>query len=302
MKLLNKTQKKRNALSIKFDEYFAKKLALSKDNWDRYIKIHPFIRWWMKNLTLPVVGKFMRNMSEIDGEKNYSQGHIFPINRDLAYEGKNKNVVIPTDLVRKLITDSSYRVIKHKCFCRDGCKCKDYPIDHGCIMIGEGCRTMVERGTAREATIDEALAHLERGAELGLVCLTMWIGMEMVFLGIPEKDHDRIVEVCFCCPCCCQGLKFFKYYDKKFMSRFKSIGWHPVCNEDCTECGQCVEACPMEAITLGSDGFTVSEDCIGCGLCAFKCPSKALSMEERVPMKDNLLDYFWGFRPRIDNK
>jgi hypothetical protein len=28
-------------------------------------------------------------------------------------------------------------------------------------------------------------------------------------------------------------------------------------------------------------------------------PEEAILMEETVPMKDNLLDHFWGFRPKI---
>jgi NAD-dependent dihydropyrimidine dehydrogenase PreA subunit len=300
--ILNKTAKgKRSKLAYKWEKFFNSRFALSKDNWDSYIKIHPFIRWWMKNLSMPVFGPMMRRMSEIDGKHNLSQGHIFPINRDLNYEGQNDSVVIPIDLVKKAIKESSYRVLKHKCFCRDGCGCKNYPIEQGCIMIGEGCRTMVARGTARPVTIEEALNHLETGAKHGLVCLTMWVGMEMVMLGIPEEDHGKIIEVCFCCPCCCQGLRFFKYYDKKFMSRWRSIGWGPVCNDDCTQCGICADACPMKAITIGKDGFSINEKCIGCGICAFNCPDKALSMREKVLMKNNLLDYFWGFRPKINS-
>jgi len=37
----------------------------------------------------------------------------------------------------------------------------------------------------------------------------------------------------------------------------------------------------------------------GCGLCAARCPGKAMLMEETVPVKDELLDHFRGFRPKI---
>lgn len=275
-------------------------LALSARNWDLLIRIHPVVRWWMKNLSLPVVGPAMRRISRIDGQGNLSQAHILPIHRDLDYRGGDRSVVAPIDLVRKAVEQSSYRVIKHRCFCRDGCGCKEYPIDLGCIMLGEGCRTMVGRGTARAVAVDEALAHLERAAALGLVCLTMWIGMEMLVLGIPDRDHERVVEVCFCCPCCCQGLKFFKHYDPAFLSRFRSIGWRPRNTEACTSCGRCAEACPMDALRVHGGGILVEGACIGCGLCAYRCPERAIVMEASAPGKDDILDYFWGFRPTLN--
>ena len=290
----------REALAARGRLFYNRRFALSARNWDSLIRIHPVVRWWMKNLSLPLVGPAMRRVSRIDGEGNLSQAHILPIHRDLDYQGKNQSVVAPIDLVRKAIEQSSYRVIKHRCFCRDGCGCKDFPVDLGCIMLGEGCRTMVGRGTARAVTVDEALAHLERAAELGLVCLTMWIGMEMLVLGIPDRDHDRIVEVCFCCPCCCQGLKFFKHYDPAFMSRFRSIGWRPHSTEACTACGHCAAVCPMEAIRVEGGGMRVGDACIGCGLCAFRCSSRAIVMQETAPRKEDILDYFWGFRPKIN--
>jgi len=293
--------KVKQEIAGRWTDFYGRHLALSAANWDTFMRIHPVVRWWMKNLSLPVVGPAMRRLSKIDGEGNFSQAHILPINRNLDYQGKNQSVVIPINLIRQAIEQSSYRVIKHKCFCRDGCGCTDYPVDLGCIMLGEGCRSMVARGTARPATVDEALNHLERAAGLGLVCLTMWIGMEMMVLGIPEKDHDRIVEVCFCCPCCCQGLRFFKNYDPRFMSRFRSIGWRPEIAAACTSCGNCAEICPMRAIEGSANGFKVSDKCIGCGLCAFRCPQQAIVMQEVVPQKKDILDYFWGFRPTVNS-
>jgi hypothetical protein len=226
-------------------KFFTRYIAISKDNWDKYIKIHPLIRWWMKYLSLPVLGPLMRRLSVMDGRDNPTQAHIFPINRNLNYDGKAESTTMPVDLVRKAAQDASFRAIKHNCFCRDGLQCQKYPIDLGCLMIGEGCRCMVERGTAREATEEEALAHIERAAELGLVCLTMWVGMEMVMLGVPEERRDQVLEICFCCPCCCQGLRSFKYYDRRFMSRFRSIGWTPAASEDCLACGACEALCQI---------------------------------------------------------
>ena len=79
------------------DEFYRRHFALNEDNWDTLVKRHYILKWWMKNLSLPVFGYFMRRISKIDGRDNYSQAHIFPINRDLNYEGENLNVVLPVD-------------------------------------------------------------------------------------------------------------------------------------------------------------------------------------------------------------
>lgn len=49
--------------------------------------------------------------------------------------------------------------------------------------------------------------------------------------------------------------------------------------QKCTGCGDCVEVCPMEAITLNDDKAVVDEDtCTECGLCVDECPNDAISL------------------------
>jgi formate hydrogenlyase subunit 6/NADH:ubiquinone oxidoreductase subunit I len=53
--------------------------------------------------------------------------------------------------------------------------------------------------------------------------------------------------------------------------------------EDCTACGACAEACPINAIEILSDGNPKVDKgiCIGCGVCALKCPTEALRLVRR---------------------
>jgi heterodisulfide reductase subunit A len=47
----------------------------------------------------------------------------------------------------------------------------------------------------------------------------------------------------------------------------------------CAGCGQCVLACPYEAISLVNDKASVNEyQCKGCGTCAAACPNKAMTL------------------------
>ena len=42
--------------------------------------------------------------------------------------------------------------------------------------------------------------------------------------------------------------------------------------DQCTACGECVEACPIAAVTLEDDIAVIHENCNFCGLCVTACP------------------------------
>ena len=51
--------------------------------------------------------------------------------------------------------------------------------------------------------------------------------------------------------------------------------------QKCTGCGDCVEACPLEAISLDNDKAVIDEDtCTECGLCVDECPNDAISLPD----------------------
>lgn len=49
--------------------------------------------------------------------------------------------------------------------------------------------------------------------------------------------------------------------------------------EKCSACGECVEACPLDAISMQDDHAQVDEETCGdCGACVDVCPTEAISM------------------------
>ena len=48
----------------------------------------------------------------------------------------------------------------------------------------------------------------------------------------------------------------------------------------CTACGQCVDVCPMEAITVDDVAKVDGEACTDCGTCIDECPVEALTLED----------------------
>lgn len=45
----------------------------------------------------------------------------------------------------------------------------------------------------------------------------------------------------------------------------------------CTGCEQCVNVCPVEAITMNDGKASIDEEtCVECGACEAECPSEAI--------------------------
>ena len=226
--------------------------------------------------------------------KAYITGTVYNLNVDL--EEQARNVTLPIDFVREAVRNAEYVAGMNKCFCRDGYDCGDYPHDLGCLFLNGSGRAVVEHGIAAELTREQALERIDRAAELGLVCQALWVQVERFLWGLTSDKMNELLEICFCCPCCCAGLSLCVAGDRSIKQRFAPSGWTAVCDrEACDGCRSCAPHCPQEAISFReSDGKQVidQEVCMGCGICKTRCEAGAISIKQTMPMRESLHAYF----------
>ncbi len=172
--------------------------------------------------------------------------------------------------------DKAETITASICYCRHeqrllgrGC---DYP-DDVCLQFGSFADFVRDRGFGREITREEAREIMKRSAEAGLVATS-------------SNTRDRIDFICNCCTCCCGILRNVKNSGAPVRSVASNYLLH-INEEECIACGDCVERCQMDAISLDDETAVVdTERCIGCGVCVLTCPGEALSLMPRPDFQE----------------
>lgn len=208
---------------------------------------------------------FRQVASVVASEKNF-QGSFIPVDEEIEVP---PNVVAPRKILEDYITRASHRTIAFGCACRSGEGCERYPRDLGCIFLGEGGRD-IDPGVGREASVEEALDHMERAIGLGLLPMIGHIRIDQAVFGI--RDYSRFLTVCFCCECCCvirSGMGNLVSAFPRSMVRLEGI--EVSVGDGCVGCGECVPVCPVANMSIVDGRATVGEMCLGCGTCARNC-------------------------------
>jgi ferredoxin len=228
-------------------------------------------------------------------DKGHTGGTVYNLNVDLS--DKAKNAVLPIDLVKQAIDKAGFIAGMDKCLCRTANKCGHYPTDLACLFLGRSGEEVVRHRIAKELTKHEAYARVDRAAELGLVCMSLWVEVEQLVWGLRNDEMSDMVEICFCCPCCCTALNLCKQTTRDVRSRFTPSGFTATVDRDkCISCGGCAKTvCPQDAILFReSDGKMVvdQEICFGCGYCKPACPTGAITIRQTMPIRESMHEYF----------
>ena len=128
---------------------------------------------------------------------NLIQDNLLQVNEPIE---RPADIALPSAVVAHFIEQAEYHWIMDFCLCRESDHCHDYPRELGCIFLGEAV-LKINPKLGRLATRQEALNHLRRCQEAGLVHMIGRNKLDTIWLG--ATPGKQLLPICNCCPCCC---------------------------------------------------------------------------------------------------
>ncbi len=229
-------------------------------------------------------GKAARKLADHYHGKVLTHDHahaIVTLDRDVPLQEIEQIVPYPT--ARNIVLNGPPDVAAYECYCRHSRKTHCGPTQV-CMVVGKPFTDFVlehNPGKARRLTQAEALDLLEAEHARGHVH-SAWFKDAML---------DRFYAICNCCKCCCGGIAMMR----QGVAIMASSGYVAhIDQEVCARCGDCVEACPFNALSKNGGGTVLNWDlCLGCGVCEARCSTGAMTLvrDERkgLPLDVRLL-------------
>jgi hypothetical protein len=223
---------------------------------------------------LPLVGEIVdRLLFHGDRILYLPRDRTVPVSESVA---QTADVVLPSQVVTHFIGRAEFHWIMDFCICRASLDCQDYPIDLGCLFLGEAVRGINPK-LGRRVAKAEALAHVRRCREAGLVHLIGRNRLDTLWLGV--GPGHKLLTICNCCPCCCLWRVLPHLAPQIGEKITRMPGLTVSVNGRCEGCGACTQGvCFVEAIRLVDGRAVIGEACRGCGRCAEICPQGAIEL------------------------
>ncbi|MFW9921514.1 MAG: DUF362 domain-containing protein [Candidatus Thorarchaeota archaeon] len=241
-------------------------------------KAFPGRRLIAKMTKAPLLGKAVDKML-FDGDdimylpKDNVAQKVIQIGKTLE---RPEETVLPSEIIHHFIDKANFHWIMNFCLCRDASKCEDYPIEYGCLFLGEAARGINPK-LGREVTKEEAHEHVTKCRDVGLVQLIGRNKLDSSWLGV--SPGDKLLTVCNCCPCCCLWKMLPDLNPTISRKVTRMPGVNVTVTDACVGCGTCAEGiCFVDAITMVDDRAVISDQCRGCGRCVETCPETAIEM------------------------
>jgi Pyruvate/2-oxoacid:ferredoxin oxidoreductase delta subunit len=187
------------------------------------------------------------------------------------------DVVVPSAVLEHFIDEAEYHWVMNFCICRAADGCESYPIEYGCLFLGEAVE-QINPALGRRVTRQEAREHVQRCREAGLVHLvgrnkldTMWLG------AVPGH---KLLTICNCCPCCCLWRVLPHIHDTIGNKVTRMPGVSVTVNDACKGCKLCTrDVCFVDAIRMEGKQAVIDQNrCRGCGRCVDVCPLDAIDL------------------------
>ena len=199
------------------------------------------------------------------------------IETDIGIEGADESTILPSAVVKDVLSKTDDIFIMDFCLCRKSSKCKDYPVDMGCVFLGNGIHR-IPREYGHVATYEEASEYIDRCGDLGLVHIIGRNKLDSIWLNT-GKGND-LITICNCCPCCCLW-NMVRDISDEISSAFRRMESVEVAVDGsrCVGCGICTETCFTRALSVAEGKCRIDQaKCRGCGRCADICPKDAITL------------------------
>lgn len=210
--------------------------------------------------------------------KTHHAGTVKELEVNAIVPVSNENAVLPSQVLGGMIQRSKYHFIMDTCICRTSNNCQDYPQDMGCLFLGKGSQRISSK-LGRTVSAAEAIQHINRCQEAGLVPIIGRNKIDSVWLNTGPKDE--LLSICHCCQCCCLW-KMAPDLPDSMSSSFSSMEGVEIVfnNKLCNNCGLCSQGvCFVDAITVTDGNIKRDEEkCRICGRCAEICPKGAVKI------------------------
>ena len=135
------------------------------------------------------------------------------------------------------------------------------------MTFNVSAQSLIKHGHARLVSIQECLDLLR-------------VAYDQKLVQFGSNVREKVNFICNCCGCCCEALIAARRFG--LLHPVHTTNFLPeVQVGDCTGCGECVNVCPVEAMSIVSandprmpkkkKALLHEEICLGCGLCIQAC-------------------------------
>ena len=152
-------------------------------------KTFPNVSMIAKATNIPLLGRVVDKML-FEGDDiiylpkdNVAQKTI-QINQQLE---RPEEIPLPSEIVHHFIDKAKDHWIMDSCICRDSSRCEDYPINYGCLFMGEAIEG-INPELGRRVTKEEAHEHARNCREAGLVHLIGRNKLDAQWLGVSPGE------------------------------------------------------------------------------------------------------------------
>ena len=242
-------------------------------------KTFPQVRGIAKLTNAPIIGKVIDKLL-FEGDdiiylpKDNVVEQIIQVDKTLDHPVET---VLPSQIVEHFIKKANYRWIMNYCICRKSNECEDYPIEYGCLFLGEAALG-INPHLGRKVSMEEALEHVKKCREAGLVHLIGRNKLDAMWLNV--NPGNKLLTICNCCPCCCLWRVLPDVSPEIGSKITRMSGVEVKVTDRCIGCGTCTEdICFVNAIKLVNGRALIGDECRGCGRCVEVCPNDAIELK-----------------------